>query len=550
MGTITASNSLLLHLCFYFFCLSFGKAADTITFSTPINDPQALTSNNGVFRLGFFSLSNSTDRYVGIWYNNRGIPQESVLWVANRNNPLKGGSGVFMVSDDGNLVVSYGQNQVLWSSNVRNGATPNASARLLDTGNLVLKDNSTAATVWESFRHPSDVFMPTMRISTNVRNGEKVQLTSWKSSSDPSNGGFSFGMEPLNIPQAFIWNNSKPYWRTGPWNGHTFIGLPNLNSVVLDGVRIENDNEGTWYLTLALAGQPLFSYVNLDPLGNPTQRYWDDEKGNWTTYRSFLETECDIYGKCGAFGICESQKSSICTCLRGFEPNNIDEWNSGNWTDGCTRIKPLRCDLESGDDKDGFLKLERIKVPDFAEWSESDHLENECENLCLNNCSCIAYAYDAGIGCMSWSQDLIDIQKFSRGGINLYIRLPRSELEKKNITVIIIITVATGTTVLIAISLVFLLRWMAKKRAMKQKGEEIRVFQVHAKSPVRHMADENRKEVKLQQLPFFKFQELAAATMDFNLSNKLGEGGFGPVYKVKIEIDASSLNPSWTHFPP
>ncbi|KAK8698253.1 hypothetical protein V6N13_114378 [Hibiscus sabdariffa] len=177
-----------------------------------------------------------------------------------------------------------------------------------------------------------------MRISTNVRTGKKVQLTSWKSSSDLSNGGFSFGIEPLNIPQAFMGNNSKPYWRTGPWNGHTFIGLPNLNSVLLDRVRIriQNDNQGTWYLTLALAGQPLFSYVNLDPPGNLTQR-----KGIWTTYPSFLETECDIYGKCGAFGICESQKSSTCSCLRGFEPNNIDEWNSGNWTDGCTRIKPL-----------------------------------------------------------------------------------------------------------------------------------------------------------------------------------------------------------------
>ena len=30
----------------------------------------------------------------------------------------------------------------------------------------------------------------------------------------------------------------------------------------------------------------------------------------------------------------------------------------------------------------------------------------------------------------------------------------------------------------------------------------------------------------------FTYSELKSATQDFNLSNKLGEGGFGPVYKV------------------
>lgn len=39
-------------------------------------------------------------------------------------------------------------------------------------------------------------------------------------------------------------------------------------------------------------------------------------------------------------------------------------------------------------------------------------------------------------------------------------------------------------------------------------------------------------EVKLQDLPMFSFEKLAIATNDFHLVNKLGQGGFGPVYKV------------------
>ncbi|KAB2071662.1 hypothetical protein ES319_A08G237900v1 [Gossypium barbadense] len=528
---MSGSNlSLLLHLYYCLCCLSFGNAFDTITLSTPINDSQALVSNNGVFRLGFFSLSSSTDhRYVGIWYNNRGVLEESVIWIANRNKPLKDDSGVFMVSDDGNLVVSDGQNQTLWSSNVRNPRGVDVSAQILDTGNLVLKANGN--TVWESFWEPLNVFVPMMRLSTNVRTGEKVELTSWKSSSDPSTGSFTSGLQPLAIPQNFVWNNTKPYWRSGPWNGHSFTGIPNMNSFVLNGLSLVNDNQGIFYLTLAFFNSSYLSYVYLDPQGITRQRFWDDEKGNWTTYDSPAETECALYGTCGAFGICNSQKPSICSCMKGFKPNNIDEWNSGNWTNGCTRINPLRChrvnntDSEPDDNEYGFLKLERIKVPDVAEWSE--YLENECKNRCLNNCSCIAYAFDAGIGCMSWSKDLIDIQEFSYGGIDLYIRLPRSELDKKNITVAIIITVVIGTTIIIVVSLIFLLRWMNKDRDRTGR-------RVYVKFEELAMFEDNGKETKLHQLPLFKFEELATATIDFNPSNKLGQGGFGPVYRGKL----------------
>ncbi|PPR99013.1 hypothetical protein GOBAR_AA21653 [Gossypium barbadense] len=313
---MSGSNlSLLLHLYYCLCCLSFGNAFDTITSSTPINDSQALVSNNGVFRLGFFSLSSSTDhRYVGIWYNNRGVLEESVIWIANRNKPLKDDSGVFMVSDDGNLVVSDGQNQTLWSSNVRNPRGVDVSAQILDTGNLVLKANGN--TVWESFWEPLNVFVPMMRLSTNVRTGEKVELTSWKSSSDPSTGSFTSGLQPLAIPQNFVWNNTKPYWRSGPWNGHSFTGIPNMNSFVLNGLSLVNDNQGIFYLTLAFFNSSYLSYVYLDPQGITRQRFWDDEKGNWTTYDSPAETECALYGTCGAFGICNSQKPSICSCIK------------------------------------------------------------------------------------------------------------------------------------------------------------------------------------------------------------------------------------------
>ena len=74
---------------------------------------------------------------------------------------------------------------------------------------------------------------------------------------------------------------------------------------------------------------------------------------------------------------------------------------------------------------DRFLELQMVKVPDLAERS-SVKSEDACRSQCLENCTCIAYSYDPGIGCMSWSGNLIDIQQFPSGGIDLYIRLANS----------------------------------------------------------------------------------------------------------------------------
>lgn len=68
-----------------------------------------------------------------------------------------------------------------------------------------------------------------------------------------------------------------------------------------------------------------------------------------------------------------------------------------------------------------------MKLPDFVEQGSSRTVE-ECRSLCLMNCSCIAYSRDTNLGCMFWSQELIDIQQFSNVGEDLYIRLASSEL--------------------------------------------------------------------------------------------------------------------------
>jgi hypothetical protein len=42
-----------------------------------------------------------------------------------------------------------------------------------------------------------------------------------------------------------------------------------------------------------------------------------------------------------------------------------------------------------------------------------------------------------------------------------------------------------------------------------------------------------KREKKDAELPLFSYESILAATNNFSAVNKLGEGGFGPVYKVR-----------------
>ncbi|RHN45867.1 putative protein kinase RLK-Pelle-DLSV family [Medicago truncatula] len=508
---------ILTMLCFNF--LDVSDAIDTITSTQFIKDPETLSSKSGNFTLGFFSPENSTNRYVGIWWQ----PHFTILWVLNRDQPLKDSSGVVKISDNGNdLVVLNGKKEVIWTSNAPNVAT-NSSSKLLDSGNLVLLEGTTERTMWESFQHPSNVMLPNMKLTSNKITGEKVKQTSWKTPYDPSIGSFSLSVERLTIPEVFIWNENQPYWRTGPWNGKIFTGLPYMTTHYLGGLHVGDDGEGNvsfFQITSDTVGLIIY---NLSSEGNCEEKWWDEKKKEWKVTWNSHEMECDVYGVCGHFASCNSQSSPICSCLKGFEPRNKEEWNKQNWTEGCVRRTPLQqCEryrnqnTSEDSNADGFLKLPMVKVPDFADGSSLTLSSETCKSQCLENCSCVAYSYDADIGCMSWTGNLVDIQKFSNGGLDLYIRVAHTELDKeKNMKVIIItITVLTGTVIVLACAYI-----MWRRRTNHHAT-------IRSDNAIGELS-----QVKLQELLLFNFGKLATATNNFHSSNKLGQGGFGPVYK-------------------
>ncbi|MCL7033658.1 hypothetical protein MKW94_014829, partial [Papaver nudicaule] len=459
--------------CQSFFCVQFN-------YYTNAEDLQTVVSSRGNYRLGFFSLgNNSTNRYAGIWFNN--IPGPTTVWVANRDKPLNDSSGELKIADDGNLVVLDGRKNILWSSSVSNITFANTAAELLDTGNLVLREmtshsnSSSGRILWESFDYASNVFMPGMKVGENIKPGLKGEITSWRDSSNPSTGIFTLKLDPSTLPQVVIKNvsNDKLHWRSGPWNNRVFIGVPRMYSIYVDGFVLVRDGQQV-YLTLGYGNKTSFTRFVLEPDGIFVQQDWLENNKEWVDVWYSQDTECDIYGKCGPFGSCNALESPICSCLQGFEPKSKDEWSNGNWLVGCVRRTELQCHTNNSASSpsegrkklDGFLKFDKMKVPDYVEWQEAETME-ECEQKCLNNCSCLAYSYENNIGCMWWARDLIDIQKFgnfSKAGVQLHIKVAYSELpRKKDARIIISITIITGIAV-IGLFTFFCWRWMAKLR--------------------------------------------------------------------------------------
>ncbi|TKY71603.1 G-type lectin S-receptor serine/threonine-protein kinase [Spatholobus suberectus] len=308
------------------------------------------------------------------------------------------------------------------------------------------------------------------------------------------------------------------------------LGHQLMSTGYLYGWSVGYEGNETVYLTYSFADPSAFGILTLTPQGKiKLVRYYNRKQ---VLTMDLGISGCDVYGTCGAFGSCNSESSPMCSCLSGYEPGNPEEWSRQNWTSGCVRKVPLKCErLKNGSEagqEDEFLKLETMKVPDFA--VRLDVEEGQCGTQCLQNCSCLAYAYDAGIGCLYWTGDLIDLQKFQTAGVDLYIRLAHSEFQSSNAQghtnkrrgkrLIIGITMATAGIIILVICAYLAIRTFHSRKgtAKHSENQSQRVTEV-------------QKPVKLDELPLFDFEVVANATNDFHLANTLGKGGFGPVYK-------------------
>nr|XP_011460357.1 PREDICTED: G-type lectin S-receptor-like serine/threonine-protein kinase RKS1 [Fragaria vesca subsp. vesca] len=516
-------------------------STDSFTPNQTIKDGDVLVSSRKLFALGFFSPGNSGKRYVGVWYNK--VPEQTIVWVANRNNPLDDTSGLLVIDGDHGGLVIYGKDREvpLWSANVTLSSPQNSMAKLLDTGNFVLFDNGSQRVLWEGFDYPSNTLLPFMKLGLNRRSGLNRFLTSWKSQDDPGTGNCSYRIDPGGFPQLFLYKGRAPLWRSGSWIGHRWSGVPEMTPNFLFNVSFVN-NQDELSVVYGITNDSIFSMMMLDESGTVKRSTWHDQVHQWIKFWSAPVEVCDNYGKCGPNSNCDPYHAGKfeCTCLPGFEPKLHNEWYLRDGSGGCVRRKGVSL-CQNGE---GFVKVPLVKAPDSSAATLNLNLGlKECEDECLRNCSCMAYSnaddLQGGHGCVTWYGDLMDTRTYTNVGQDLYVRVDSIELakyakksngfpSKKGKLAIVI------TSILVFFLVISIVYWYVK---MKRKGKERRdLFSYGAtpssiyfeNSPCRTDPDDSRLK---PDLPFFDLSTISAATKKFSDSNKLGEGGFGPVYK-------------------
>ncbi|KAH9803168.1 Receptor-like serine/threonine-protein kinase SD1-8 [Citrus sinensis] len=506
-----------------FFLSESSFASDTITSSQSLSDGRTLVSKDRSFELGFFSPGSSKNRYVGIWYKN--MPVKTVVWVANRINPINDSSGLLVVNETGNLVLTSQNKSVVWSANLSKEVRTPVIFQLLDSGNLVLRgerDGGSETYLWQSFDYPSDTLLPGMKLGWDLKTGLERRITSWKSSDDPSPGDFTWALERQDNPESIFWKGSRKLTRSGPWNGLRFSASSLRQNPVFNFSFVSNEDE--LYYTFDLIDKAVFSRMVMNQTLYLRQRFiWNKATKSWDLNSNVPRDLCDTYALCGAYGICIISDMPVCQCLKGFKPKSR---GYVDWSQGCVRDKSLNYSRQ-----DGFIKFTAMKLPDATlSWVSKSMNVNECREKCLDNSSCMAYTNSdirgEGSGCAMWFGELIDMRDFPDGGQDLYIRMSASEIgakgEPRTKMVVIVISIAALSAVVIAAG--YLVH--KRRRNIVEKTEN------------------NRETDQVQnmdlELPLFELATIANATDNFSINNKLGEGGFGPVYKGTL-VDGQEI---------
>ncbi|MQM16287.1 hypothetical protein Taro_049242 [Colocasia esculenta] len=524
-------SCLLLRRLFFFFVYGAtlfysSNAADIINGTTSLRDGDTLLSAGGGFELGFFGLGGASRNKYLCLRSTRG-PERPVVWVANRRRPLSYSTGVLRFQPDGNLAVIDGNGDVFWSTMLPSSASGDRAARLLDTGNLVVgeaRDDLPTSPLWQSFDEPGDTLLPTMKLQVNSRTHASRHLTSWKSADDPSPGNYSYKLDISNsVPRLVLWDGSTIKYTTGLWNGIRFTGFPPMNANGVFNSTVVSSGDETYY-TDSMIGNSSFLRVRLDPSGRIQRSVWRGETRTWSSLW-MAPKYCEQFAICGSFGTCAEDVFPPCHCLRGFRPRFPEEWSVGQGTNGCVRTTNFSCG--SGDT---FQRLVQVKLPEMDNATvEMDMTLEGCREKCARDCSCTAFASadvrEGGRGCITWSDTLMDMRNLSDNSQEFYLRVAASDADsvasvpekRRSRQLAIVASISVTSAVFFLVLCGFGTRKLMSKSKTGGTGKI-----------------DNSKLVDGEdgELPLFDFETITSSTHNFSIDDKIGEGGFGVVYKA------------------
>nr|GMD06085.1 G-type lectin S-receptor-like serine/threonine-protein kinase At1g67520 [Ipomoea batatas] len=361
-------------------------------------DDEYLESSNKLFKLKFMKLSGSGSAFIRCflsiqWAVNvvTSSSEGRTIWVAWLGKSETYGVPGLIMEREGRLLL-FGESGLVINDDQQYPYVRNTTATLLDTGNLVLQGGG--RTLWQSFDHPpGNTWIPGMKLGwfglQKTPQLQKRCLTSWTSEENPYPGAFSLCVDPNNTKQLVAMRRGIVYWRSGVWNGYNFPFLQ-VNSHLR---YFSNHNE---------------SYFA-----------WD---GNFDAGEAFIS----IYATGAIYGTVEDHRNYTISRI------NCDRNDTDYSNEGCLK-SPKQSNCSAGDRFNSTIGFIELNLWEQMLFNTTLNI-GDCKEMCVQNCSCNAYATlkTDGTGCKFSSSTKY---QYALHGETLYIRYGKTTAKASSQTI-------------------------------------------------------------------------------------------------------------------
>ncbi|KAJ8765323.1 hypothetical protein K2173_012020 [Erythroxylum novogranatense] len=501
----------------------------------PASNPSSWLSPSGLFAFGFYQQGGGGGGggggyAVGIWLIGAGEQNMIVVWTAHRDEAIRFPGTVLSLTKDGMLLLNIDREG---EKRVADNEDAADSASMLDSGNFVLY-NIHGDVIWETFRYPTDTILGGQVLSSGH------ELVSSLSATDQSSGRFNLSMQtdgnlvlyPMksdDAPQDAYWSsdictasrvtcNLSLDNRTGCL---TLINEEESIGSVNDCSSMADTNKTNVIYRASLDSDGVFRLYS----------HWRDRNGKLIPNSLWAASPngCQTKSLCGFNSFCKiANNRSQCHCLPGFSYLGSYETSLG-----CGR-NYSEADCKGGKRNEvlfSITKMENLSCDDPPYFRERMTAE-ECSNTCLEDCYCGAATLSGGY-CQKLKLPLMYVKNDSSDPSILFMKVAsksiseeRNKIHPDNLTppignklhkneIVKILLLTIGLMLLLFVTVIVTAFFIYKNRTLRYKRLS------------RTKDDDGlTKELTLQ---LFSYKELKRATKNFR--EKLGNGGFGTVYK-------------------
>ncbi|XP_040939466.1 putative receptor protein kinase ZmPK1 [Gossypium hirsutum] len=210
-----ATPLMLLVLLLAFFCPPSSSSSDALWAGSSLSVEKkgdVLVSPGGTFSAGFHPVGHSAYSF-SIWFNNPSCNATAsnctIVWMANRDQPVNGRRSKLSLSTSGNLVLKDAGQILVWETRTASKSLP--KLKLDDDGNLILSSLE-GHILWQSYDSPTDTLLPLQPFN------ESSKLISSRSQGSYSSGYFQLYFDTDNV-LCLVYKGpefSSVYWPS-PW---------------------------------------------------------------------------------------------------------------------------------------------------------------------------------------------------------------------------------------------------------------------------------------------------------------------------------------------